>query len=130
MKTLAIYALSWTGMVVLAILNGTVREKSYGRFIQELYAHQLSTLTGLILFGLYIWALTGIYPIESSSQAYLIGGMWFIMTILFEFIFGHFIMGHPWMKLLHDYNLLQGRLWLLVLIWTAIAPYVFYRLSS
>ena len=130
MNTLTIYAVSWIGMVVLAILNGAVREKIYGPFMQELSAHQLSTFTGLIIFGLYIWALTGIYPIESSIQAVLIGGMWVIMTILFEFIFGHFVMRHPWSKLFHDYNLLKGRVWLLVLIWTAIAPYVFYQVRS
>ena len=98
--------------------------------MRELSAHQLSTFIGFILFGLYIWSLTGIYQIESSSQAFVIGGMWLIMTILFEFIFGHFIMRHPWSKLLHDYNLLKGRVWLLVLIWTAVAPYVFYRIRS
>ena len=130
MKTLTIYAVSWIGMVVLAILNGAVREKIYGPFMQELSAHQLSTFIALVIFGLYIWALTGIYPIESSIQAVLIGGMWVIMTILFEFIFGHFVMRHPWSKLFHDYNLLKGRVWLLVLIWTAIAPYVFYQVRS
>jgi hypothetical protein len=130
MTILAIYALSWIGMVILAILNGAVREKTYGPFMRELSAHQLSTLIGLILFGLYIWVLTGIYRIESSSQAFVIGGMWLIMTILFEFIFGHFVMGHPWRKLFHDYNIVKGRVWLLVLIWTAVAPYVCYRVRS
>ena len=130
MTTLAIYAVSWIGMVILAVLNGVVREKIYGPFMQELSAHQLSTFIVLILFGLYIWALTGICRIESSSQAFMIGGMWFIMTITFEFIFGHFIIGHPWGKLLHDYNIIKGRVWLLVLIWTAVAPYVFYRVRS
>ena len=50
------------------------------------------------------------------------------MTILFEFLFGHFIAGHPWSHLFHDYNLLAGRLWVLVLLWTAITPYLFYRM--
>jgi hypothetical protein len=130
MTILAIYALSWIGMVILAILNGAVREKTYGPFMRELSAHQLSTLIGLILFGLYIWVLSGIYRIESSSQAFVIGGMWLMMTILFEFIFGHFVMGHPWRKLFHDYNIVKGRVWLLVLIWTAVAPYVCYRVRS
>ena len=130
MTKLAIYAVSWIGMVIIAILNGTVREKIYGPVMRELSAHQLSTFIGLILLGIYIWILTGIYRIESSNQALVIGGMWFIMTILFEFVFGHFIVKHPWSKLFHDYNLLKGRVWLLVPIWTAIAPYVFYRYRS
>ena len=130
MRTIIIYAASWTGMVILAIVNGAVREKVYGPFMGELSAHQLSTLSGIILFGVYIWILTGICRIETSNQAFVIGIMWVIMTVLFEFMFGHFIMKHPWTKLFHDYNLLEGRVWLLVLIWTAIAPYVFYRIRS
>jgi hypothetical protein len=38
-------------------------------------------------------------------------------------------MGHPWKRLFHDYNLLRGRLWVLILIWTGVAPYVFFRLQ-
>ena len=130
MKLLVIYATAWLGLVVLAILNGLAREKTYGRVMDELSAHQLSTLTGLFLFGAYTWILTDIYRIQSAVQALIIGGMWVIMTILFEFVFGHYVIGHSWQRLLHDYNLLQGRVWLLVLVWTALAPYLFFRIHS
>jgi hypothetical protein len=130
MKVILIYAACWLGMVVLAILNGGIREKLYGQFMRELSAHQLSTFIGIILFGVYIWILTGICRIESSKQALVIGGMWLFMTIIFEFIFGHFVMAHPWEKLFHDYNLMKGRVWILVLLWTAAAPYIFYSIRS
>ena len=130
MKTVLIYAASWTGMVMLAILNGVLRERAYGRFMRELISHQISTLVGLILFGVYIWVLTGVFKIETSRQALLIGGMWLIMTVSFEFGFGHYIMKHSWGKLIHDYNIFDGRVWLLILIWTAIAPYLFYHIRS
>ncbi|MDY6950083.1 MAG: hypothetical protein SWE60_01090 [Thermodesulfobacteriota bacterium] len=130
MKILLIYAASWLGMAILAVLNGAVREKVYGPFMGELSAHQLATFMGLILFGAYIWVLTGLWPIQSSEQALGIGGLWLLMTIVFEFLFGRYVMGHPWGRLLHDYNLLKGRLWSLVLIWTAVAPYLFYRMRS
>ncbi|MDY6988579.1 MAG: hypothetical protein SWQ30_11040 [Thermodesulfobacteriota bacterium] len=130
MNIVIIYAVSWIGMVILAIVNGAIREKVYGPFMDELPAHQISTLIGLILFGLYIWILAGVFRIQSSRQALLIGGMWLMMTIFFEFGFGHFLLGHPWGKLFHDYNLFKGRLWSLVLVWTALAPYLFYRVRS
>ena len=130
MKNYTAYALSWIGMVAIAILNGLIREKAYGPYMGELPAHQLSTFIGILLFGAYIWVLTGTYPIKSSTQALIIGGMWLIMTVIFEFVFGHFVMGHPWSELLYDYNLIKGRVWSLVLIWTAAAPYLFFRLRS
>jgi len=129
-KVIPIYAVCWLGMVILAILNGAIREKFYGQFMRELFAHQLSTLIVIILFGIYIWELVGIWPIESPKQALVIGGMWLTMTIIFEFIFGHFVMRHSWEKLFHDYNLIKGRVWVLVLVWTTAAPYLFYRIRS
>ncbi|MBN1848168.1 MAG: hypothetical protein JW932_06245 [Deltaproteobacteria bacterium] len=130
MKVIPIYAACWLGMVILAIVNGAIREKLYGPFMRELSAHQLSTLIGMTLLGVYIWILTGIVRIESPKQAVIIGCMWFIMTIGFEFAFGHFVIGHTWERLFHDYNLVKGRVWLLVLIWTTVAPYIFYRARS
>jgi len=75
-----------------------------------------------------VWFLTGRWRIESAGQAIAIGVIWLVLTVAFEFLFGHFVVGHPWSRLLHDYDLLQGRVWVLVLVWTTIAPYVFYRL--
>ena len=130
MKNLSAYVLSWIGMVAIAILNGAIREKAYGPFMGELSAHQLSTFIIILLFGAYIWVLTGTYPIESPTQALIIGVMWLVMTVIFEFVFGHFVMGHPWSRLLQDYNLFKGRVWSLVLIWASVAPYLFYRIRS
>lgn len=127
MKIIILYMLGWIGLVILAITNGTLREKTYGQFVGELTAHQLSTFTGIVLLGIYIWIFMGFIPIESSEQAILIGIIWLIMTVIFEFVFGHFVMNQPWHKLFHDYNILKGRVWSLMLIWTLISTYVFYH---
>ena len=128
MKTIIIYILAWFGMVVLAIMNGIIREKFYSQSMSELSAHQLSTLTAIILFGFYIYFFTRFFQLDSAKQAFTIGDIWLIMTISFEFVFGHYIAGHSWPRLLMDYNILNGRVWILVLIWTFTAPYLFYRI--
>jgi hypothetical protein len=53
-----------------------------------------------------------------------IGVFWFFITVIFEFVFGHFVMGHTWHKLFADYNLLNGRLWVLVLLNNIAAPLI------
>ena len=117
-------------MVILAIINGIIREKIYAQYMSELAAHQLSTLIAIILFGIYIYFLTGIFNIQSVKQALLIGGIWLTMTVIFEFVFGHFVAGHSWSQLFMDYNLFRGRVWILVLVWILVAPYVCYRIRS
>ncbi len=122
------YVLAWFGLMVIAIANGTIRQFTYGQVIPELHAHQLSTLTGITLMGLYIWWITRKWKLKSAGQAWAVGFIWLVMTILFEFIFGHYAIGKSWATLLNDYNLLQGRVWIFVPIWATIAPYIFFRI--
>lgn len=53
-----------------------------------------------------------------------------MLTVAFEFGFGHYVAGHSWDKLLADYNLLRGRVWSLFLVWIAVMPYVIFKLSA
>ena len=117
-------------MVFIAIVNGVLREAWYGKQLGELRAHQLSTLIGALLFGVYIGAIMRRWKSASAEQALAIGLLWLGLSVAFEFLFGHYVAGHPWPRLLHDYNLLAGRVWSLLLIWVAVAPYVFYRLRN
>jgi len=124
-----IYIILWFGLAILAFLNGLVREKVYRRYLGDLLARQISTLSLLILISLFVWAFTSFLPLESSSQALTIGTIWLTITVMFEFIFGHFVMKKPWKVLFADYNLLRGRIWVLILLWTLLAPFTFYHLQ-
>jgi len=124
------YILAWVPLVIIAIANGALREGVYGKYMSELRAHQLSTVIGVLLFGLYIRAFMRYMAPTSSEEALSIGLIWLGLTVAFEFIFMHFVAGRSWDVLLHDYNILAGRVWVIVLIWVAVAPYVFYRLQK
>jgi hypothetical protein len=124
------YILAWIPMIAIGIINGIVRESTYGNYLSELRAHQVSTMIGVLLFSGYIWLITRWWSLESPRQAIVIGLVWLGLTIAFEFTFGHFIAGQSWNRLLSDYNILAGRVWLLVLIWIAIAPWLFTVLKK
>jgi hypothetical protein len=121
------YTIAWVPMVFIAIANGVIRQFGYGKFLSELLSHQVSCATGIMLFYLYTWLLSFRWPLHSSRQAFGIGLIWFGLTIAFEFLFGHYVMKHPWSRLLHDYNVFEGRLWSLVLLAILLAPFVVFR---
>lgn len=123
------YLIAWLPMVLIGIANGVLREFTYGRFVGELTAHQLSTGVALVLFGVYVWLVVRVWPPVSTAQSVRVGIVWLVLTVAFEFLFGHYVVGHAWARLLHDYNLLAGRVWALVLIWIAAAPVVFTTLA-
>ena len=121
---------SWIPGIPIAIFNGILRESWYTQFLNELHAHQLSALSFMLLFGIYVWLILDWLKLSSSKEALLLGLLWVVLTVAFEFLFGHFVMGNEWSTLLHDYNLIAGRVWVMVLVWIAIAPIMIFGLKG
>lgn len=121
------YVIAWFGMMILAIMNGGVRDYVYKAHVGDLPAHQISTVILILLFAGYFRFLAGLWPMTSAAQAWRIGGIWFIMTEAFEFGMGRFIEGASWSTLLHAYDVCAGQFWILIPVWVLVGPYVFYR---
>ncbi len=124
------YILGWFILLIAAMINGAARDALYKDRLGDLTAHQLSTVTVIILFGIIIRWMSRVWPIKSAKQAWTIGFIWLAMTVAFEFLFFHFVTGHSWSELLANYNIVEGRVWVLVLLWTLIAPYLFWRMQQ
>ncbi len=124
------YVIGWLPLVVIAIANGTFRQIVFQQSLGELHAHQLSTAIGIILFGVYIYWVIRRWKPETMSETIRIGLLWMILTITFEFALGRLVLSRDWSLLLHDYNLCEGRVWILVLIWVALAPSLFFKLNK
>ena len=119
---ISIYILFWFGMPFVAIINAVIREKVYKKFTGELAAHQISTLLLIIFIGIYTWLVSLGWHLDNAGEALTVGIIWVILTVAFEFGFGRLVMKHSWERLFTDYNILKGRIWILVLIWTLFAP--------
>ncbi|RLQ20843.1 hypothetical protein DWB85_15725 [Seongchinamella sediminis] len=124
---MTIYLLFWLLLMVLAVANGVMRQVVYGPGLPELYAHQLSTFLAAVIFAAAVWLLAKKRPPASPEQALQIGVVWLALTLSFEFVFGHYVAGHSWARLLADYDLLSGRLWPLLLVWITFLPLLAYR---
>ncbi len=122
------YVIAWFVMLVVAFVNGGVRDFTYGRQLPALIANQISCVTGIFLLGTVIYLYARRWPFTSARQALAVGLFWMALTVAFEFLFFHYVAGHPWTELLAAYDIASGKLWPLVLLWIAVAPYLFYRL--
>ena len=126
MKSIYLWAIAiWFLFAVLATINGAIRNATYQRYIKELYSHQISTMIFIaitITIMFLFFNKTGLA--YTNADLWLIGSSWLIATIIFEFVFGHFIFGNSWTKLFADYNILKGRIWSLILLMTLIGPWL------
>jgi hypothetical protein len=124
------YMLIWVPMLAIAVANGALRQTTFAKVMPELRAHQLSTLTGSVFIGAFIWLIIHVWPPSSSRQAVTIGLTWLSLTVVFEFFMGLVLMKRPLAQVLADYNLLAGRVWVIFLVWLAFAPWLFFHFSS
>ena len=113
----------WVIFGILAIVNGVVRNRFYAPKIGEYSGHVISTIIGICFVAVGTYLLLRFMKIDYASIALLlIGVFWVILPVLFEFVFGHYVIGNPWQKLLTDYNILKGRVWSLFLLAELISP--------
>lgn len=119
----------WLSFVVLAVLNGALREKVLVPQLGDSTGHVWSTIILCVLILGVTWvALPWLRP-ASLGDAWLIGALWLTLTLAFEFLAGHYLFHTPWEKLLAAYNVARGEIWILVLLVTFLAPALAFRLS-
>ncbi|GAA4715008.1 hypothetical protein GCM10023215_67720 [Pseudonocardia yuanmonensis] len=112
----------WFGLAALAFANGTLRVVAYQDLVGEIVARQIATNLLIIMIAAYTVALHRRRPLPDTRAALAVGATWTAMTLAFEFGVGHYVFGNPWTTLLADYDLTQGRIWILVPIATLLAP--------
>lgn len=113
----------WPLFLVSAVTLGAVREKVIAPSLGEQTAHVIGTLLFIAVMLAIMWVFVRkIGGLVQRIDLWLIGMLWTVMTVCFEFGFFHFVAGVPWEKLLADYNIFAGRLWVLVLLTTLCGP--------
>lgn len=117
----------WIMILVLAVLNGGLREMVF----KPLLGTSASlVLSGLLLSG-FIFGITYLLSSwlggQSSRELIIVGLGWAVLTIVFEFVFG-LSQGQSWQELLAAYTFKEGNLWSVVLVVTALSPWLAARL--
>jgi hypothetical protein len=114
--------LVWVALCLVAIANGTVRQFLLLPSVGAYAGHVLSSVTLSLLILFVAWlSIRWIHP-TTARAAWAVGVCWLAATVVFEFVAGHYLFHHPWSRLLADYDLRQGRIWVVVLVATLVAP--------
>jgi len=104
------------------VVNGAAREAWLIPRIGASAGHAVSSLSLSALIFLLSWVAIGWINPVTAREAFLIGLVWLALTLAFEFLAGHYVFRTPWNELLADYDVLSGRIWVLVLLTTTLAP--------
>lgn len=114
----------WLLLMVVAIANGVLREKLLMGWLDPGTAQIVSTamLTALILL---VTVLTvGWMKLRGRPRYLAVGVIWVALSIAFEFLFGHYVLGESWQALLAAYRIDRGSPWPVFLLVVLVAPYL------
>ncbi len=115
--------LIWLAIIPFAILNGGLREKVLIPLIGAEYAFPISGLILCLLIFILCYTFIPRIGKGTTKTYWLIGLLWLLLTITFETVFG-LISGNTLPELLKAYDITTGNLWLLVVLFTGIAPWL------
>jgi len=120
----------WLVMLLGASINGAIREAWLIPNLGDPIGRAISTLILTILVMLLTCSTIRWIAPQSTRQAWVIGALWVALTLAFEFGAGRYLFGKPWNELTQDYDLSRGRIWILVITTTAVAPRLCFRARS
>jgi hypothetical protein len=112
----------WLLLLIVAVLNGGIREAVLTPWLGTQAGHIESTVILCSAIILVAWFSTSWIGPKNASEAFVIGIWWVAPTVAFEFLAGYYVFGNSWERLIADYNVFRGRVWLLVLFTNLFAP--------
>lgn len=120
----------WMMMVIAAVINGLFRENILSPGIG---ASKALPLSGIFL-SLFVFVITavsiGIFGKLKIKEYFLIGGLWVMLTLMFEVGLGLIIRGRTFGEVMQVFNICRGNLFLLVLVTSFLSPWITARLRK
>lgn len=120
----------WVILAVAMIANGIVRETVLQPRFGSPLADGLSAALGIVIILVvtrpFFRPLAGATP----PELLIVSGALVVLTVIFEFTFGHWVDGKSWRELAGNYAIWRGRLWPMVLLVLAASPFIWARPSN
>ena len=120
----------WVIIALFAIMNGIFRENV---LVSILGQHMAVSVSGIML-SIIVFIVTYLFfPFIGKHHTlayFFIGLQWVVMTLMFEFVFGHYVMGKPWTSIFQVFNIMEGNLFIIVLVVSLFSPILAAKLKG
>jgi hypothetical protein len=120
----------WVMIALLAILNGIFRESILVSYLGQSMALSVSGITLCLIVFIVTYLYFPLFGKHHALTYFFIGLQWVFMTLLFEFFFGHYMMGKSWSDILQVFNIMKGNLFIIVLIISLFSPLFVAKIKS
>jgi hypothetical protein len=114
----------WLLMMAAEALHGIARAIFLVPHVGQFHSNQIGVFTGSLIILVIALVFVRWLGTTRSSQLLGIGILWLVLTLAFEFLFGHFVVGASWQRLAADYNVLEGGLLPLGMLVLTLSPWI------
>jgi hypothetical protein len=114
----------WLAFMLIAIANGALRELVLVELLGQRKAQMVGTAALAVIILLAALLTVGWLKARGRLSHWLVGLFWVALSIAFEFLFGHYVLGESWEALIAAYRIDQGSPWPVFLVVLLVAPYL------
>lgn len=106
------------------VIHGTLRNLFFAPRVGDFKARQLAVFTGsVVIQGIAMLFIRWIGAMNTWERL-RVGLLWVVLTLVFEFVLGLFVLGYSWERMLSDYNIAKGGMMPIGLLVMALSPLV------
>jgi len=120
----------WCVLIAVEFIHGAVRAIFLVPVVGDFRARQIGVLTGSVLIIVVACMFIRWLHAPNTKSLILVGAPWLVLTVAFEFSFGHFVFGRSWRDLASDYDIAHGGLLGLGMLVLLFSPVIASRLRG
>lgn len=120
----------WLLIMFAESIHGTMRQIFLAPLLGDFPARRIAFFTGMILIFLITLIFIRWIRAETMKSLFIVGLMWAILTLLFEFDLGFFVLGYSQERIFEDYDVSRGGLMEFGLLFMVFAPFLAAKLRG
>lgn len=120
----------WLLIIVAEIIHSILRAVLLVPLVGEFRSNQIGVFTGsAIILAIAYFTIRWIGA-KQRNELLLVGLIWLVLTVAFEVLFGRLVIGLDWEKILAGYDIAQGGLMPLGLLFLFFSPMIATKLRG
>lgn len=120
----------WFVIAALAVGNGMFRQSVLVPGVGDNLALPLSGITLSVIIFAVTYLSFSFFGQQSVLGYVLMGVQWVVMTLLFEVVFGHYLLERSLSEILQVFDITDGNLFLIVLAVTLLSPLLVAKIKG
>ena len=114
----------WLLLIAVEFIHGIFRTIFLVPIVGDFRARQIGVFIGSALILLVAYLFVGWLRAPNTKSLVLVGLLWLVLTVVFEFGFGHFVFRRSWESLGEDYDVPSGGLLPIGLVVLMLSPWI------